>query len=286
MGTPILGAPIAHALDLEVLEIVKDLASRGVMPRLVALTAGNDAASEVYLGRQAKSASRLGMAYEVRRASAPTEAAFLAEIDSLNADPLVSGVIIQMPLPQGVKAETLQSRLSPDKDVEGVHPTNLGRLLEVSPVVAPCTAAAVIECLLAADVELRGSEIVVVGRSRIVGRPAALLLVERDATVTLAHSRSRDLAAITRRADVVVMAVGRAGLLTPAMIRPNAVVIDVGINEVMKDGKRSLLGDAAPEIADVASAFTPVPGGVGPVTVALLWRNAARLARKAYDSNR
>ena len=280
MATSILGAPIAAALENEVTAIVSELAAAGVVPRLVALAAGHDPASEVYLGRQAKAAARLGMSYEVRRASEPTEAAVLAEIDALNADPSVTGVIVQMPLPAGIRSEVVQARLAPDKDVEGVHPANLGALLESAPTVAPCTAAAVVECLLASNIPLRGADVVVVGRSRIVGRPAALLLVEKDATVTLAHSRSRDLAAVTRRADIVVMAVGRAGLLTPDMLRTGAVVIDVGINEVFTDGKRSIVGDALPTIADVCSAFTPVPGGVGPVTVALLWRNAARLAKR------
>ena len=198
----------------------------------------------------------------------------LEAVTRLNRESSVTGVIVQLPLPSGVRAETVQEALDPRKDVEGVHPANLGALVGDQARLVPCTAAAVIACLDAAGRGLAGLDAVVIGRSRIVGRPVALLLVQRHATVTICHRKTRDLAAHLLRADLVVAAAGQTAMVGPSMVKPGAIVIDVGTNEVVRDGKRGLAGDVDPAVAEVAGWFTPVPGGVGPVTVALLWKNA------------
>jgi methylenetetrahydrofolate dehydrogenase (NADP+)/methenyltetrahydrofolate cyclohydrolase len=225
--------------------------------------------------RQALAAERIGLRYSIEQvAPEADESTVIRAVAKLNADPGVSGIIVQLPLPRGVAVETVQAAIDPAKDVEGVHPANLGALLGERPSLVPCTAAAVMACLDATGRTIAGMDAVVVGRSRIVGRPVALLLVQRNATVTVCHRQTRDAAAHLRRADLVVMAAGQAGLLAPDMVRPGGVVIDVGTNEVVRDGKRTMAGDADPAVAEVAGWFTPTPGGVGPVTVAILWRNA------------
>jgi methylenetetrahydrofolate dehydrogenase (NADP+) / methenyltetrahydrofolate cyclohydrolase len=272
MAELIKGAPIAAAIESAVRE---EVARTGAQVHLVALQAGEDPASDAYVRRQAQAAERVGMKYSVEKLPAgASERAVLDAVARLNGDPKVTGVIIQLPLPAGVRAETVQEALDPRKDVEGVHPASLGALVGDQPRLVPCTAAAVMACLASIGKDLTGLNAVVIGRSRIVGRPVALLLVQKNATVTVCHTKTRDLAAHLARADVVVVAAGRTALLKPEVVRPGSIVIDVGTNEVIRDGKRSLAGDADPAVAEVASFFTPVPGGVGPVTVALLWQNA------------
>jgi methylenetetrahydrofolate dehydrogenase (NADP+)/methenyltetrahydrofolate cyclohydrolase len=225
------------------------------------------------------------MGYSVERLpSAASEAAVVDAIGRLNRNASVTGIIVQLPLPSGVRAETVQEALDPRKDVEGVHPANLGALVGDHPRLVPCTAAAVMKCLEATGKDPAGANAVVIGRSRIVGRPVALLLIQRHATVTVCHTRTKDLEGALSRADVVVVAAGRTALLKPAMVRPGSIVIDVGTNEVVRDGKRSLAGDADPAVGEVAGWFTPVPGGVGPVTVALLWQNALQAAKLQLSS--
>jgi methylenetetrahydrofolate dehydrogenase (NADP+) / methenyltetrahydrofolate cyclohydrolase len=276
----IRGAPLAAAIEEEVRRGVEALTAKGLRPRLVAVKAGDDPASELYLKRQAKSAERLGLRYDVEDCQAHAGVSdVLATLARLNAAQDVTGIIVQLPLPAGIDVATVQRHLDPRKDVEGVHPANLGELLDANPALPPCTAAAIVECQRATGIPVAGLDAVVIGRSRIVGRPVALMLTARDATVTVCHRGTRDLAAHTARADLVVLAAGKAGMLTPAMVKPGCTVIDVGINEVERDGKRGITGDADPAIADVAGWFTPTPGGVGPVTVALLWRNAVAAAR-------
>jgi len=272
VGELIKGAPIAAAIESAVRE---EVSRTGAEVHLVALQAGDDPASAAYVRRQAQAAERVGMRYSVEQLpAAATEARVLESVTRLNRESSVTGVIVQLPLPSGVRAETVQEALDPRKDVEGVHAANLGALVGDQARLVPCTAAAVIACLDATGRSAAGLDAVVIGRSRIVGRPVALLLVQRHATVTICHRKTRDLAAHLLRADLVVAAAGQTAMVGPSMIKPGAIVIDVGTNEVVRDGKRTLAGDADPAVAEVAGWFTPVPGGVGPVTVALLWKNA------------
>lgn len=277
MGNLIRGTVIAAAVEDEVRRRAALLAAQGRIVRLVAVRANQDAASDLYLKRQQDAALRLGLDYRVKDVR-PDRASLLSALRELEADVLTTGIIVQTPLPPDCDVDEIQRAIPAAKDVEGLHPANLGRLLDRDPPIVPCTAGAVMECLRATGLDVSGAEATVVGRSRIVGRPAALLLVEKNATVTLCHSRTKDLFAATRRADVVVMAVGRPGLLRPEHVKPGAIVLDVGINRVIKDGKTVTVGDADPAVAEIAGHFTPTPGGVGPVTVALLWRNAVALA--------
>ncbi|HYC77519.1 MAG TPA: bifunctional 5,10-methylenetetrahydrofolate dehydrogenase/5,10-methenyltetrahydrofolate cyclohydrolase, partial [Planctomycetota bacterium] len=223
-ATLIRGAPLAATIEDDVRARAAALAARGATVRLAAVRANADPASDLYLKRQQDAAVRLGLAYVVVDC-APERAALERELDRLAADRSITGVIVQTPLPPGCDAGDVQRRIPPAKDVEGVHPLNLGRLLDPDPPLVPCTPAAVMECLKAAGVALAGKEAAVLGRSRTVGRPAALLLAEASATVTLCHSRTRDLAGAVRRADVVVCAVGRPGLVTAEMVKPGAAVI-------------------------------------------------------------
>jgi methylenetetrahydrofolate dehydrogenase (NADP+) / methenyltetrahydrofolate cyclohydrolase len=273
MAELIKGAPIAAAIEQEVKERVS--AGGGAPPRVVAVRSTADPASEAYLRRQGQAAERLGLHYAIDSvAENATESQILAAITALNRDAATTGIIVQLPLPRGVRPEVVQQAVDPAKDVEGVHPANLGTLLGDSPSIVPCTAAAIMACLAASGRKLAGLSAIVVGRSRIVGRPAALLLIQQNATVTVCHRQTADPAAHFRRADVLVLAAGQAGLVQKDMVKPGAIVIDVGVNEVVRDGKRALVGDADPGVAEVAGCFTPTPGGVGPVTVAMLWRNA------------
>lgn len=272
MAELIKGAPIAAAIEASVRE---EVAKSGARVHLVALQAGEDPASDAYVRRQAQAAERVGMRYSVERLPGDaSESAVIEAVTRLNRDASVTGLIVQLPLPRGVRAEAVQEAIDPRKDVEGVHPASLGALVGDQPRLVPCTAAAVMACLASTGKDLAGMNAVVIGRSRIVGRPVALLLVQKHATVTVCHTKTRDVEGHLARADVVVVAAGRTGLLKAAMVRPGSIVIDVGTNEVMRDGKRGLAGDADPAVAEVAGWFTPVPGGVGPVTVALLWQNA------------
>ena len=280
MGTLIDGAAIARRIEGEVARECERLVRLGVTPSLVAVQVGHDAASALYIKRQRRACARLGVGYRVKEVPADvSEQALLREIALLNRSPQVTGIILQMPLPPHLNPRTLRRALRPDKDVEGVHPQNLGYLLSGRPVLVPCTAAAVMECVLAAGRSLEGLETVVVGHSEIVGKPAALLLMERLATVTVCHVGTRDLWFHTERAELLVVAVGKPHLIPGNRIREGAIVVDVGINESIVDGEPVVVGDVETEAAlERASFITPVPGGVGPVTVATLLRNTVKAA--------
>lgn len=275
MAKLIDGKAIAATVRREVQDAV---AARGAPPSLVAVQVGDDPASHLYVRRQEKSCAQLGIAY--RRLRLPTdtsEGALLEELRALNATDDVTGIILQMPLPSHIDPRLARRVMDPVKDVEGVHPENLGWLLSGRATRVPPTAAAALACIESTGVPLEGAGAVVVGHSETVGRPVALLLMERLATVTVAHHATHDVAAHTANADIVVVAVGKPGLVTAAMIKPGAVVVDVGINEVAhEDGSTTVVGDVDPSVADQAGWLTPVPGGVGPVTVAMLMRNAAK----------
>ncbi|MBY0397584.1 MAG: bifunctional methylenetetrahydrofolate dehydrogenase/methenyltetrahydrofolate cyclohydrolase FolD, partial [Thermoleophilia bacterium] len=257
----------------------------GRAPGLVGIQVGDDPASEIYQAGKARAAEEAGMVS--RRVVLPdttTQEELDALIDELNADDSVDGMLVQLPVPDQLSEIAIANRIHPDKDVDGFSPINLGRLMRGEPAPVPCTPQGVIRLLDRAGVALEGARAVVVGRSLIVGKPMALLLLDRNATVTVAHSRTRDLPALCREADVLVVAVGRAEMVRGDWIRPGAAVIDVGMNRT-DDGLR---GDvAADETAEVAGWLTPVPGGVGPMTIAYLLANTLEAARRRVgDTNR
>ena len=282
------GAAIARAIRQEAAEGAAALRERGVVPGLTVVLVGDDAASAVYVRSKERATIEAGMNGVTIRLPAETpQADLLALVDRLNADPTVHGILVQMPLPPHMDADAVIHRIDPAKDVDGFHPVNVGKLLiGGGDGFVPCTPAGVMEMLRRSGVPTRGAECVVVGRSNIVGKPMAALLVQQgsDATVTVCHSRTRDLAGHVRRADVLVAAVGRAEMITGDMLKPGAVVIDVGMNRVddaaAPKGYR-LTGDVHfPSAAEVASKITPVPGGVGPMTIAMLLRNTVRAAER------
>jgi methylenetetrahydrofolate dehydrogenase (NADP+)/methenyltetrahydrofolate cyclohydrolase len=256
-------------------ELRETLASLPFVPSLRVIRLGEDPASVSYVRLKDKRARELGLRsqVEVYPEDFPEEA-LLARIEELNRDEDVDGVLVQLPLPPHIRAERVLEAISPLKDVDGFHPVNVGRLWSGGEGLFPCTPLGVVRLLKHYGVGLKGKEVVVLGRSNIVGKPLAALLLREDATPTLAHSKTKDLPEVTRRAEVLVVAVGRPHLVRKGWVRPGAVVVDVGVNRV--EGK--LLGDVHPEVAEVASALTPVPGGVGPMTVAMLMANTVKAA--------
>jgi len=240
---------------------------------------GNDPASRVYVRNKAKSCEETGLHSEVHELPADTsEKALLELVARLNRDPKIHGILVQLPLPKQINSDRVLAAISPAKDVDGFHAESLGALVQGLPGFVPCTPAGVMEMLAHAKVPLAGARAVIVGRSTIVGKPLALLLLQKDATVTICHSRTKDLAARTREADVLIAAVGKAKLITRDMVKPGACVIDVGINR-LPDGK--LAGDVDfDSVKEVAGSITPVPGGVGPMTIAMLIVNTVRSAER------
>lgn len=261
-------------------DVARLVADHGVQPGLVAVIVGDDPASKVYVGMKHRASEAAGMRSEQHVLPADTSQEDLeALVRRLNADEAVDGILVQLPLPDHLDARAVQELIVPSKDVDALNPYTAGRLAIGDPTFLSCTPYGVLELLEHAGVELAGANVVIVGRSNLVGRPLSVMLTlkGRDATVTLAHSRTRDLAGVCRAADVVVAAAGRIGLVTADMVRPGAVVIDVGTNRG-EDGK--LVGDVAfEEVAEVAGAITPVPGGVGPMTVTMLLQNTLEAAR-------
>ena len=283
------GTALAKLIRAEVAADVGALRARGIAPGLTVVLVGADAASAVYVGAKEKASREAGMSGEtIRLPATTTQSQLLALVDQLNVDEAVHGILVQMPLPSHIDPDTVIRRLDPRKDVDGFHPVNAGKLLiGASDGFAPCTPSGVQRMLVHYDVETRGAEVVVVGRSNIVGKPMAALMMQSgagaDSTVTVCHSRTRDLPSHTRRADILVVAAGRARMITADMVKPGAVVIDVGMNRIAdastKSGTR-LVGDVDFDaVRDIASLITPVPGGVGPMTIAMLLRNTVRAAQ-------
>jgi len=271
------GKSHAAALRAGVAAAAADLKARhGIVPGLAAVLVGDDPASDVYVRSKGKASREAGLAsFEHRLPATTSEADLLALVARLNADEAVDGILVQLPLPKQIDPQRVIEALAPGKDVDGFHPRNVGNLWSGGDALVPCTPMGCLILLRAAVGSLAGAEAVVIGRSNIVGKPVAALLLGEHCTVTLAHSRTRDLPAVARRADIVVAAVGRAEMVRGSWIKPGAAVIDVGINRVAgSDGKTRLVGDVAfAEAAQVAGAITPVPGGVGPMTIACLLRN-------------
>ena len=273
------GGPIAAEIRAAVAEDVASFtAARGRPPALAVVIVGRDAPSTVYLEQILRGCAKVGIdARFVELEGEATEAAVVATLRELNADPRVDGVIVQMPLPRTIRLRSVIDAIDPAKDIDGIHPLNAGLLRLGYDGFLPATAHASVEILRRSGIEIAGQDAVVVGRSAVVGMPAAFLLVKEDATVTVCHTRTRDLAAKVRQADIVVVAAGHPGLVTGEMLKPGAVVVDVGINIV--DGR--IVGDVEFEsAARVASAITPVPGGVGPLTNALLLTHLIRAAER------
>lgn len=272
------GKALAATVRAAVKQSVAALAARGVRPGLAVILAGHDPASRVYVRNKVRACEETGVRSELHELPPEiSEQALLERIGALNADPAVHGILVQLPLPRGINAARVLAAVSPAKDVDGFHTENLGALLAGEPRLVPCTPAGVMRLLDHAGVPLAGRHAVVIGRSNIVGKPLALLLLLRDCTVTICHSKTTDMSAITRQADVLVAAVGRAKLVGPDMVKPGACVIDVGVNR-LPDG--SLCGDVDFErVRQVAGWITPVPGGVGPMTVAMLVENCVRAAQ-------
>lgn len=266
------GGPVAEAVYGE---IRAQLSALSFTPFLKVIRLGEDPASVSYVRLKDKKARELGFRSEVEvYPEALSEAALLERIHALNEDEEVDGILVQLPLPSHIRPERVLEAIHPLKDVDGFHPLNVGRLWSGGEGLFPCTPLGIVRLLKHYGVDLRGKEVVVVGRSNIVGKPLAALLLREDATVTVAHSKTAQLSQITRRAEVLIVAVGRPHFVTPGMVQRGAVVVDVGVNRV--EGK--LLGDVHPTVAEVARALTPVPGGVGPMTVAMLMANTLKAA--------
>ena len=273
------GKTLAAAMRADLKQRVAALVQRGVRPGLAVILAGDDPASRVYVRNKTSAAEQVGVASSlIALPAAVTEAQLMERISALNADPAVHSILVQLPLPKHIDGARVLEAIDPAKDVDGFHEANLGALVAGRPGVVPCTPAGVMRLIEHARVPLAGRRAVVIGRSNIVGKPLALLLLQKDATVTICHSKSGNLADLTKHADILVGAVGRAKLVTADMVKPGACVIDVGINR-LPDGK--LAGDVDfDSVKQVAGWITPVPGGVGPMTVAMLLENCVNAASR------
>ena len=273
------GKTLAAAMRADLKQRVAALVQRGVRPGLAVILAGDDPASRVYVRNKTLAAEQAGVVSSlIEFPASVTEAQLMARISALNADPSVHSILVQLPLPKHIDGARILEAIAPAKDVDGFHEANLGALLAGRPGVVPCTPAGVMRLIEHARVPLAGRRAVVIGRSNIVGKPLALLLLQKDATVTICHSKSGNLSDLTKHADILVGAVGRAKLVTSDMVKPGACVIDVGINR-LPDGK--LAGDVDfASVKEVAGWITPVPGGVGPMTVAMLLENCVNAASR------
>jgi methylenetetrahydrofolate dehydrogenase (NADP+)/methenyltetrahydrofolate cyclohydrolase len=294
------GTEIGRQIQEELRQEIEELKQAGITPGLAAVLVGENPASHIYVRSKIRACEALGLHSErlTPPASITTEE-LIAEVDALNRRREIDGILVQLPLPGQVETQRVLQAVDPAKDVDGFHPVNVGALVANRPGLRPCTPAGVMELLRRSGIELKGVHAVLIGRSDIVGKPLALLLLHQHATVTICHSRTRDLPAVARTADLLVAAMGRAAYVTPEFVRPGATVIDVGINRVedaataeeifarhperlgefRKKGS-ALVGDVHPDVVEVAGALTPVPGGVGPLTIAMLMVNTVQAARQ------
>ncbi|NJK47997.1 bifunctional methylenetetrahydrofolate dehydrogenase/methenyltetrahydrofolate cyclohydrolase FolD [Candidatus Gracilibacteria bacterium] len=277
------GKALAQKIQLQLKERIQALEPKiGRPPGLAVIMVGDNPASAVYVRNKERACEKVGIASFGRHFPTQTSYEELKQvIEALNQDSRVDGILVQLPLPDHLDAVALLHTIHPDKDADGLHPTNLGRLVRTESGLRSCTPAGVMRLLQEYKIELSGKHAVVVGRSILVGKPLALMLLEENATVTIAHSRTQDLGSITRQADILVAAVGRPNLIAADMVKPGAVVVDVGINRVEKDGESRLVGDVDfNTVAEVAKYITPVPGGIGPMTVAILLSNTVESYEK------
>jgi methylenetetrahydrofolate dehydrogenase (NADP+)/methenyltetrahydrofolate cyclohydrolase len=277
------GKALSERVKQEAARHVRELAAKGIGVSLDAIMVGDPAAGEIYARSQSRRCQDVGIEHRLHTLDGSAkEADIRSLIRELNDDPSVTGIVLNLPLPEGIDTHAMQYCIDPYKDIEGVNPSNIGLLLYGSPIIAPCTALAVMAILKDAGVNPHGLDAVVVGQGSIVGKPVSLFLLQEMATVTCCHIATRDLHEHTRRADLLIAAVGKPDLIRAADVKPGAVVVDVGINALIsRKGERRIVGDVAfDEVRKVASVITPVPGGVGPVTVAILLRSAAEAAHK------
>jgi methylenetetrahydrofolate dehydrogenase (NADP+) / methenyltetrahydrofolate cyclohydrolase len=304
LATILDGNKIASEIRGEVAAEVKAMSDAGTRPGLAVVLVGNNPASEIYVRGKVKSSEEVGIYGEKHTPSDKASTEELLElIADLNARDEIDGILVQLPLPAQVDSKKILLAVDPAKDVDGFHPMNVGFLSTQRPGLVPCTPAGIMEMLARSAVKIAGQEAVVVGRSDIVGKPMAMLLLNANATVTVCHSKTRDLPGVCRGADILVAAIGRAGMVTRDFVRPGATVIDVGMNRVTDaaefqrlfagNAKREqtfqskgsvLVGDVHPEVAEVAGAITPVPGGVGPLTIAMLMANTVKAAKMRRSS--
>lgn len=277
MAKILSGKEVSARIKGELRIEAEKLKEKGIMPGLAVIIVGDDPASRVYVNNKKKACEEIGILSEEYALPKETpEEELLALIDRLNGDKKISGILVQLPLPEGIDEEKVINRIDPKKDVDAFHPVNVGKIMVGNYDFVPCTPAGVMELIAESGIDISGKECVVVGRSNIVGKPMSMLLLHKNGTVTVCHSRTKDLAEVTRRADILVVAVGRPNFITGDMIKEGAVVIDVGINR-LEDKK--LVGDVEFESAEkVAGAITPVPGGVGPMTIAMLMKNTLKAA--------
>lgn len=298
------GTRIAQQIRSEVAADVRGMAAAGVRPGLAVVLVGHNAASEIYVRGKVKACEEVGIYSEkLTPPNSVTTAQLLTLVDELNQRDEIDGILVQLPLPSQVDSKKVLMAVSPAKDVDGFHPMNVGLLSTQRPGLVPCTPAGVMEILHRSHVDISGREAIVVGRSDIVGKPTAMLLMNANATVTVCHSKTHDLQAVCRRADILVAAIGRSGMITRDYVKPGATVIDVGMNTVTDQAEferlfagnpkreesfrkkgSTLVGDVHPEVAEVAGALTPVPGGVGPLTIAMLMFNTVKAARMRRGS--
>ena len=298
------GTKIAQEIRSEVAAEVKTMAAAGIRPGLAVVLVGHNPASEIYVRGKVKACEEVGIHSEkLTPPESVSTSELLAVIDDLNRRDEIDGILVQLPLPRQVDSKKVLLSVDPAKDVDGFHPMNVGFLSTQRPGLVPCTPAGVLEILQRSKISIAGREAVVVGRSDIVGKPAAMLLLNANATVTVCHSKTHDLPAVCRRADILVAAIGRAGMITRDFVKPGATVIDVGMNSVTDPAEfqrffagnpkreetfrkkgSTLIGDVHPEVADIAGAMTPVPGGVGPLTIAMLMFNTVKAARMRRGS--
>jgi len=275
------GRKISEEIRSEIRAEAARLAERGIRPGLAVILVGDDPASQVYVRNKAKACEELGFYSEVIRLPAETkQEELMAHIARLNANPAIHGILVQLPLPDHLDEKPVLEAILPEKDVDGFHPVNAGKMLIGEDALLPCTPAGVIEMLKRSGIPIAGKHAVVIGRSNIVGKPVSVLLLRENATVTICHSRTQDLPAVTRAADILVAAVGRANMVKKVWVKPGAVVIDVGINR-LETGK--LAGDVDfNDVKETAGWITPVPGGVGPMTITMLMANTLKACKKAH----
>jgi methylenetetrahydrofolate dehydrogenase (NADP+)/methenyltetrahydrofolate cyclohydrolase len=298
------GTKIANDIRAEVAAEVKSMAAAGLRPGLAVILVGHNPASEIYVRGKVKACQEVGLYSEQHTPPETTSTAdLLALVDQLNRREEIDGILVQLPLPAQVDSKRVLMAVDPSKDVDGFHPVNVGFLSTQRPGLVPCTPAGVIEILNRSQIPIAGQEAVVVGRSDIVGKPAAMLLINGNATVTVCHSKTCDLPEVCRRADILIAAIGRAGMITSEFVKPGATVIDVGMNKVTDAAEferlfagnanrketfrakgSTLAGDVHPEVAEIAGALTPVPGGVGPLTIAMLMYNTVKAAKMRRGS--
>ena len=280
------GKAVAAQVRAEVAERVKSLADRGVTPGLAAVLVGDDEPSKIYVGGKQKASAEVGI--DSQRLDLPghtSQAGLIQEVEKLNRDPSVHGILVQLPLPAHIDVTSVHEAIDPDKDVDGLTPVSVGRMVRGEPIFLPCTPLGIVELLVRSGIPIEHAEVVIVGRGALVGMPLAIMLAQKapraNATVTICHTGTRDLPAHTRRAEILVVAAGRPGTVTADMVMPGVAVVDVAVNR-LPDGK--LVGDVDyEEVAKVAGAITPVPGGVGPMTIAMLLANTVAAAERSLQ---